>query len=157
MAVRGTCLVLVGDGRKPLLCEVEDDPVGLLGVPFPGLPAGTASARKTSKGAARPSKAILRSSTFSGGRSAVDPALSGRPSTSGRGSGTGRMLGLTSGATGLSLARFLGALTKVTKWPRLASCSESSRKGVMWPKASHENTTMCRGEDSCLLDFCHEW
>ncbi|KAG2640686.1 hypothetical protein PVAP13_2KG114032 [Panicum virgatum] len=107
---------------------------------------------KAAKGAARPSKPTLRSSTFSGGTWAVDSAPSGRPSTRGRGSGARRMRGLTSGTTGLSLARFLGAETKVMKWPRLASCSESSRKGMMWPKASHGNTTTCRGEASSFLD-----
>jgi hypothetical protein len=42
--------VLVGYGRKPLLREVEDDPVGLLGVPFPSLPAGTSLSEEGGEG-----------------------------------------------------------------------------------------------------------
>ncbi|KAG2640688.1 hypothetical protein PVAP13_2KG114064 [Panicum virgatum] len=125
---------------------------GFLPCPSPDSPPAQAPARKAAKGAARPSKATLRSSTFSGGESAVDSAPSGRPSTRGRGSGARRMRGLTPGTTGLSLARFLGAETKVMKWPRLASCCESSRKGIMWPNASHGNTTTCMGEASSFLD-----
>ena len=45
--------------------------------PWPSPPAAQASARKEAAGPARPSKASLRSSTLSGGTSAVDSAPSG--------------------------------------------------------------------------------
>jgi hypothetical protein len=48
--------VFVGDGRKPVLRKVDDDPVGLLGVPFSGLPAGAASVGE--EGGERGGKAV---------------------------------------------------------------------------------------------------
>nr|TKW31038.1 hypothetical protein SEVIR_2G078633v2 [Setaria viridis] len=113
---------------------------GLLPRPSP-VSSPQAAVRKPAKGAARPSKAILSSSTFSGGTSDVASAPSRRPSTAGSGRDTKRMYGESSGGTGLVLATFLGVERKVTMWPRLASCWASSRKGTMWPKASHGNTT----------------
>jgi hypothetical protein len=52
--------VLVGDGRKPLLHEIEDDPVGLLGVPFPGLPTGTSLGEEGSEGGGKPVEGDLK-------------------------------------------------------------------------------------------------
>uniref|UniRef100_A0A0A9HI77 Uncharacterized protein n=1 Tax=Arundo donax TaxID=35708 RepID=A0A0A9HI77_ARUDO len=112
---------------------------------------GQAPATRSANGAARPSNAFLRSSTFSGGTSAVDSAPSGRPSTSGRSSVTTRTRGDSSVGTAASLVAFRGVDTNVTAWPRRTSRLESSRKGIMWPNASHGNTTTWRGEDSCLV------
>jgi hypothetical protein len=95
----------------------------------PSLPLAVTS--RDLNGAARPSKAILRSSTFSRGTSAVDSAPSGSPSTAGRSSMTTRTRADSSGRTAPSLAAFLGVETKVTAWPRRASRLESSRNGIM--------------------------
>nr|CAB3456286.1 unnamed protein product [Digitaria exilis] len=106
-----------------------------------------AAARKSAKGVARPSKAALRSSTFSGGTSAVDSAPSGSPSTAGSGRATIRTR--PERPSGGSLAMFLAVETKVTAWPRAASRLESSRKGMRWPNASHGNTTRWRVCSCC--------
>ncbi|GJN24845.1 hypothetical protein PR202_gb12613 [Eleusine coracana subsp. coracana] len=79
--------------------------------------------------------------------SVVDSEPSGRPPTGGTGCGTSRMRGDSSSGTPPSLEAFFGVHTKVAVWPRRASRLDSSRKGIMWPKASYGNTIMWR-------DFC---
>lgn len=63
---------------------------------------------------------------------------------------------------------FLGVERKETLWPFLAMSLESSKYGIMWPKASHGNITMCNLPSSAMdvklselglaaeyLDFCN--
>jgi hypothetical protein len=137
--------MLFSNWPDPVLSEVEDDPVELPRERGRLAGGSTAPMARRSNGAARPSNAFWRSPTFFGRTSAVDSAPSGRPSTPGRSSLTmHRCAASSSGMEPCSLAAFLGVETKVTAWPRRASRLERSRNVIMWPNASHGNTTMWR-------------
>jgi hypothetical protein len=135
--------VYVGDGREPVVREVDDDPVGLIAVPFPaggaGLGEETSERRGETVEGDLEELGLLRRDV---GRAlgAVREAVDGWQGQRDEPEGGGELLrdGTQPGEVPL------GAERKVTKWPRFASCWDSSRYGMMWPNASHGNTTTWR-------------